>query len=113
MSVLTLSCLAAATGCSMKTRYDGGIGGAPEVEPTASFSVGAMTDNSGFKFDEGDENAFSLTDALAEALSKALLEKAALASDEPGQFPSTPSSSSTLPETPSIAGSCPDWAPPS
>jgi hypothetical protein len=42
------------------------------VEASSHFSVGQVTDNSGFKFPEGETETVVLTQAMAEALEKSL-----------------------------------------
>ncbi|MDR0548715.1 MAG: DUF4410 domain-containing protein [Deltaproteobacteria bacterium] len=61
-------------GCSTKSSYIP-TPDAVKIEPGAKFSVGEITDNSGFKFPPGETETVDLKTAMADALRKALLAK--------------------------------------
>ncbi|MDR2301841.1 MAG: DUF4410 domain-containing protein [Deltaproteobacteria bacterium] len=69
--LFSFSLLFFAAACSTKVSYVPLDGGA-RVEPSSHFSVGQVTDNSGFKFPEGETETVVLTQAMAEALEKSL-----------------------------------------
>jgi len=80
--VAMLAACAMAAGCG-KTAYTP----APEAEhvnPAGKFSIGEITDTSGFKFPADEKNPIVLTDAMRDALKEALENKNALA--EPGDY---------------------------
>ena len=60
-------------GCGTKAVYTP-LPEAEKVNPAGKFSIGEVTDTSGFVFPPNEKNAFALTDAMRDAL-KAELEK--------------------------------------
>jgi hypothetical protein len=63
--------------CSTKATYIA-LPDSVNVEPTSLFSVGEITDSSKFQFPQGETDTLVLTDAMSEALEKALKGKGAL-----------------------------------
>lgn len=71
LALALLAVVALCGACSMKVTP--APGQAPlRLAPGAKFNVGEITDRTGFKFAEGDEDAFVLTEAMSRALQKAL-----------------------------------------
>jgi hypothetical protein len=62
--------------CSTKASYIA-VPDAAVVEPHALFSIGQISDKTGFEFPQGETDTLVLTEAMAEALKKALESKGA------------------------------------
>lgn len=70
-------------GCSTKSSYTT-LPGATYVEPTATFSVGEVTDTSGYSFEPDDKDAFDLKVAMKTSLVETLQNKSAF--NESGKY---------------------------
>ncbi|MDR2613357.1 MAG: DUF4410 domain-containing protein [Deltaproteobacteria bacterium] len=68
-----------ATSCGVRGGYVPAPG-AERVDPVSLFSVGQVTDATGFEFPPGEEPPLVLEEAMAEALTRALEERGALGS---------------------------------
>lgn len=83
MLVLVAVAVMLVGGCGTKVAYTP-IPEAEHVNPAGKFSVGEVTDASGFVFPPDEKNPFKLTDAMRDALRAELEKRAAFAT--PGDY---------------------------
>ena len=70
--------------CSNKVSYNP-VAGAPALDPEATFSVGEITDETGFTFPADEPETMDLAEGMATALEKALRDKGLLAEGLPAE----------------------------